>query len=458
MNCPTTDRWDLLAMEVLEDAEAALLRAHLETCPGCRLACDRARRAHFDRVRMYDQLDHGHDSLREQLMSVLPPSPDRSRADRLVRGWRHMGAFTMSVKHHMRARAAIGVVSAAACIALVASLSLFTGNRTTLAAAIEEIQKHATLTCCVSSPTALGAGPVALHQSGRLYFSAEHGIRIENRMNGVVNVIQFKPPGGPMTTVMPLNRQYTVIRNLDSGAAADAGSAPDSFLLALWKLKEQGARGLGRAMVEGVLAAGYEIPGQLLGLGQGEQVRSELWIDPATNLPVRYVAEFPSPATRAVYQLVYDRFEWDAPVDPSLFVPQIPADYVRIEANMPAPDEAVLVKALGNYVELTGRYPPRLDATVIVTDLSGALGASIARRMAQGKQAPDQQALTRQSLEIGSGIAYYLKLAREGRTPEYHGKDVSPQDGSAVLVRWKLADGQWRVIYGDLRIETATAP
>jgi hypothetical protein len=35
----------------------------------------------------------------------------------------------------------------------------------------------------------------------------------------------------------------------------------------------------------------------------------------------------------------------------------------------------------------------------------------------------------------------------------YHGKTVGPKDAERVLLRWKLDDGRYQVIYGDLRDE-----
>jgi outer membrane lipoprotein-sorting protein len=458
MNCPSTHDWDLLAMEAFEERAAAPLLAHLKECPDCRGAYEQARRSHLDRIRMYDQLDRGHDSLREQLMAALPPQPACSRADRFVRGWRHTGDFVMSIKHKVGARATIGLVSAAACIGLVVLLMTFAGGKSAFAAAIEQFQKAKTIVCRISSPTPASVGTMTFETTGKLYFSAEYGSRCEMSFNGATAMIQYQPVQGPTTSVTPLTRTYTVVDSqaMDHGAPRDNG--PDAFILALAKLKGQASRELGRKNLDGVEALGYEISGEMLALGHAEGVRSELWIDAKTYLPIRYVAEMPMAQIKGgLYQMVFDQFEWDTPLDPKLFVPEIPADYTRINATMPAPDEAALIKALGNYAELAGKYPPTMDISSIVTDLSAAIGARMASALARGEKAPDQQALMQKSVEIGSGFAFYQKLVQEGLSPEYHGETVSPGQADAVLLRWKLTDGQWRVIYGDLRVETINA-
>jgi hypothetical protein len=52
-----------------------------------------------------------------------------------------------------------------------------------------------------------------------------------------------------------------------------------------------------------------------------------------------------------------------------------------------------------------------------------------------------------------------LSILRPSRNPDaaYYGKTVGPKDTHKVLFRWKLDDGRYRVLYGDLRFETITA-
>jgi hypothetical protein len=39
----------------------------------------------------------------------------------------------------------------------------------------------------------------------------------------------------------------------------------------------------------------------------------------------------------------------------------------------------------------------------------------------------------------------------------YYGKTVTPKDTDKVLMRWKVSDNEYRVIFGDLRTKTVTA-
>ena len=50
-----------------------------------------------------------------------------------------------------------------------------------------------------------------------------------------------------------------------------------------------------------------------------------------------------------------------------------------------------------------------------------------------------------------------LILTGQGAEPLYHGDIVTPNDVELPLMRWKVADGEYRVIFGDLHTETVTA-
>lgn len=48
-------------------------------------------------------------------------------------------------------------------------------------------------------------------------------------------------------------------------------------------------------------------------------------------------------------------------------------------------------------------------------------------------------------------------LARQGKDAVYYGDSIDPKDSNAVLMHWKLSDGTYRVIYGDLHTEIVGA-
>ena len=51
----------------------------------------------------------------------------------------------------------------------------------------------------------------------------------------------------------------------------------------------------------------------------------------------------------------------------------------------------------------------------------------------------------------------YEYLAQRVKDVVYYGDSIDPQDSNVVLMQWKLSDGRYRVVFGDLREETVSA-
>lgn len=58
---------------------------------------------------------------------------------------------------------------------------------------------------------------------------------------------------------------------------------------------------------------------------------------------------------------------------------------------------------------------------------------------------------------LATAKARYERLAQAGEDAVYYGDNVDLRDSNAVLIQWKLSDGQYRVVFGDLREETVSA-
>jgi hypothetical protein len=60
--------------------------------------------------------------------------------------------------------------------------------------------------------------------------------------------------------------------------------------------------------------------------------------------------------------------------------------------------------------------------------------------------------------EVLAGISEFSEyLVHEGKDAEYYGDGVDPEDTGAVLMHWRLAEGNYRVIFNDLRVGTVSA-
>jgi hypothetical protein len=120
---------------------------------------------------------------------------------------------------------------------------------------------------------------------------------------------------------------------------------------------------------------------------------------------------------------------------------------------------SIVAPSLERAHELTLRARGDPDALARWADEreAAAGNAEAAARLAE-KQAPARKELENKLKELSRSIVamqgFYHQLLSQDREPEYFGATVKPGDSDAVLMRWKLDDKHWRVIYGDLRTET----
>lgn len=59
--------------------------------------------------------------------------------------------------------------------------------------------------------------------------------------------------------------------------------------------------------------------------------------------------------------------------------------------------------------------------------------------------------------EISLARTRYEYLVEKGKEAAYYGDSVDPEDSNAVLMQWRLSDGKYRIIFGDLRERTVNA-
>jgi hypothetical protein len=455
MKCPRSQDWNLLAMDALEDEQAAALRAHACECPACREVYAAARREHVDRMRMYEAFDRDHDVLREQLLAALPAeAPRRSALDPLARGWYRLGDYTMSLTKTTGRRTAALLVPTAAVL-LIALFLVLPSPKSAYAAALEHLRQARSFVCRLSIPDGLEVQGVPIRAEGTLQFSDEFGSHCEMRMNDLVVSQQFAPVQGPMTIVQPATRTWMVLDPNRLALIELSAQSPSAFVSALRKLTDDGATELTQEIIDGRAALGYRVPGEKLGIpaprkAGTEPAYAEVWVNVQTRLPAKLVVSLPLPDEGKRLKIVFDRFEWNVPLEPGLFEPNIPPDYVQVDTQLALPSEDALLSALRRIAYWTGRYPATLGP--------GSVLGRLHTMIAEGRRAEFDElgraGIMRLGIEIGGGTMYYMKLVRDGREPEYFGDEVTPADSDKVLLRWQLDDGQVRAVYGDLHAET----
>lgn len=458
MSCPRAKHWDLLAMELLDEHQVEGMLAHARSCAACREQFQVARREHTDRVRMYEAFDREHDELREQLMAALPdeaPPPHRD-------GWvspagRRLGGLAMSLNKSTARRAAT-LLLPAACI-VIAVVVFLVPKQSAFAAAIEHLRTAKTIVCRITMPGGVQVQGREIKAEGKMYVSAEHGSHVKMFVDGALAQLQYTPVEGPSIMVTPPARSYFELHLDELAPDETAARTPSAWIQKLKELEAEAGRELGRDTIDGHEAVGFEVSGERLGFApptdaDRPSVFMHIWVDEQTDLPVQMKISVPMAGWDSSLTVVMDQFEWDIPVDAGLFKPDIPSDYVKLDLKFARPSEETLLHTLTKIRELTGgRYTSTLELLTALAELPTLLSES-AR---EGLRGLDQQATMQLAAEIGSGCKYYMQLVRDGHEPEYFGDSVTAEDADQVLLRWKLDDGQVRVIYGDLRVETLPA-
>jgi hypothetical protein len=114
--------------------------------------------------------------------------------------------------------------------------------------------------------------------------------------------------------------------------------------------------------------------------------------------------------------------------------------------------EETAIKGFTVLADLAGEYPDNLGGKTFFKELE-ALFAPMRDRGRSEKYTK----LADISMPIGGLLSFYQILVQGKKDPAYHGEFVTPEDADLVLMRWKVSDNEYRVIFGDRHAETVTA-
>jgi len=221
---------------------------------------------------------------------------------------------------------------------------------------------------------------------------------------------------------------------------------------------------LGRSVIDGITVEGFQTTdsayeggfmGQADFEGKSEKVDVKLWVDVNTFLPVRSEENITMKDGRYIHEVSYN-FQWNVAVNAEDFKPVIPEGYISTgEITVPAFKEENAIKGLRIFISLAGEYPDNLDAVSLNKKARKLIGFNID---SLDELADDEKTkLTDELMSIMGPAFFYEKLVKDDNDPAYYGQTVGPDDTNKVLMRWKLEDDQYRVIFGDLSVKIVTA-
>jgi len=255
------------------------------------------------------------------------------------------------------------------------------------------------------------------------YYSSEYGTRVENYINDQLSFIMYlNPIENIFVSVMP-EQKRAMVRHMMSA-----------------EYKQ-----LGRDNIKGIDVEGIECTGPAVMGGMFEDATARLWVEIGTDFPVRIEIEGIIAGGQMELGMVIDDFQWNVKLDPALFVPDIPSDYTSQEMKTEA-NEGTAINALSLFAELTdGRYPDNLALLTLMKEITEELTKKYGIKVIE-KQDEYTSTLT----DILPAGSFYAQLAGAEKEAVYYGDSVTADNPEAVLLRWKVSDGVYRVVFGDL--------
>jgi outer membrane lipoprotein-sorting protein len=228
---------------------------------------------------------------------------------------------------------------------------------------------------------------------------------------------------------------------------------------------------IGKSVIDGVEVEGFETTDPALGGGMMEDVKVILWVDRKTELPVREEMHYKMNEQMQMEGELYD-FQWNVLVNADEFKPVIPQDYTTILPGgykLPSASEEGAIEGLRFCEQLTGRYPKKIDMMnlmneiVAIKDTNNPTEAALKLKeelKEDMNNLPDEEK-AKKIMEIMRPVQslgmFHMTLVQDRKEPVYYGGVVGPNDANLVLMRWKISDNEYRVIYGDLAAETVSA-
>jgi hypothetical protein len=370
--------------------------------------------------------------------------------------------------------------AAAAIVAIACLIGVFfwrsTGSSIALADVLARIEQVKAFRCQWSTKvTGEDPNKTYYEQRATSLKSQEHGTKSQveqldpNSGESAFKEWYWLPDKNTMILITPKEKKYWRIE------------AGDEFAKGLWKdsdprtmtkrILECKYESMGRAIMDGIEVEGFQTtdPNWLGNMKDKVEVDVKIWVDVKTRLAVRYdftYAYFDQMGDKIIKRVhfVMHDFQWDVPVDAAEFKPVIPDDYGSFVVKYPAHStKETALQGLKLLAELFGKYPEKItdvDATVLRLAEKSETPAAL-RLKEEIKGLTDEEIMGSSKLAdfwmpIRGLAMFWYVLEDNKKDPAYYGKVVTPKDADKILMRWKVSDKEYRVVYGDLHAETVT--
>jgi len=211
-------------------------------------------------------------------------------------------------------------------------------------------------------------------------------------------------------------------------------------------LQEYEYEKLGDRKINGETAAGIRITDGRFLAERMERAQLELWVNPETNLPIRFDVQGEIEGGRKTKHIRFHDFQWNEPLPANEFRPEIPENFTLHDGIELAVDEEHCIRALGMYSETVGRYPSSLAYETLKAELWKSPGA----------RQKDVGSMVAEMFQIRLASTFFGDLVDDEKEVVYFGNSIRPGDAAGVLMRWKTGNDQYRVVWGDLHVSTVS--
>ncbi len=211
-------------------------------------------------------------------------------------------------------------------------------------------------------------------------------------------------------------------------------------------LQEYEYEKLGDRRIDGEKAVGVRITDARFLAEHMERAQLELWVDPETKLPLRFDVEGEIDGGRKTKHIRFHDFRWNEPLPADEFRPDIPKNFDLHEGMELAVDEEHCIEALRLFSKIVGHYPSTLAYETLKVELWDSSGA----------RKEDVGTMVARMFQIRLASTFFGDLVHDEKEVVYFGHSVRCNDAASVLMRWKIGDDQYRVVWGDLQASTVT--
>lgn len=285
----------------------------------------------------------------------------------------------------------------------------------------------------------------------KLYFS-RYGIRLDHFTDGLIKTKMFVLPAErAIITIVPDAGKYIrAVLTDERLRQMHQENDPRELVKRFMSLEYTE---LGRETIEGLEVRGVEVDDPRVAGGMLENAVGKLWVDVRTDLPVRMELQGLASGGKMQMTMTASDFQWDAELvtEDLDFELNIPADFTQVtQAAMPETNEQRAIEGLREFAANTdGRYPSDLVLMTAMRELVQAWKEKHGR-----KPGIEEHQLL---MNIGTVCQFYSDVSTTHSQVAYYGNWVTTDDADAVLMRWKVSEDNYRVIFGDLRAQNVSA-